>query len=84
MLIGAFLISVSISVRLQREVFEEIEACTNACKLVGPSCGNTETCYCGICSPIDLCSFCDADEACVGKTCYSRFLYDQHQQLSSF
>jgi len=83
MLTGAFLILGSISVRLQREVFEKIGECTDACKLVGPSCGNTETCYCGICSASDLCAVCDPDKACIGDTCYSSFLYDEHEQSSS-
>jgi len=83
MLSSAFLILGSFSVRLQREVFEKIEECTYACKLVGPSCGNTETCYCGICSASDLCAVCDQGKACIGDTCYSGFLYDEHQQSSS-
>jgi len=83
MLSGAFLILGSLSVRLQREVFEKIEECTYACKLVGPSCGNTESCYCGICSASDLCALCDPGKACFGETCYSGFLYDEHEQLLS-
>lgn len=76
---AAFLIAVCLSVRLQPKVFEKLEWCTKACKIQGPSCGDTESCYCGVCSASDLCAACGPGEACLGGTCYTSFLEDEQE-----
>jgi len=83
MLSTAFIISVCLSVRLHREVLEKLEECTKACKILGPSCGETETCWCGACSAFDLCAACNPDEACLGDTCYASLFEDEQETLLS-
>jgi len=82
MLSTAFIISVCLSVRLHQEVLEKLEECTKACKIVGPSCGESETCWCGACSALDLCAACNPGEACLGDTCYVSLFDDEQDTLS--
>jgi len=83
MLSSAFIISVCLSVRLHREVLEKLEECTKGCKIIGPSCGESETCWCGACSAFDLCAACNPGEACLGDTCYASLFDDEQETLSS-
>jgi len=83
MLSAGFLFSVCTSVRLHQDVFEKVEECTDACKITGPDCGSTESCYCGICSETDLCTACGLGETCLGGICYSSLLdYSEDTLLS--